>query len=918
VTIPSPISAETFEAFLQCETKSKLYSRGAIGVDLEFTDWQRRRRDRYKESALSWLRSNSQEYELYVGTPPFEALKEKRWRVIADYFAESVDISARLDALELSPTAEFRKRSFYRPVRFVPNEKLVFNDRLQLAFDALAISQITGKVPPNGKIIHGCKYRAAMISLTKLVGKVRSIIGKIAVQRAETTPPLPVLNKHCAACEFRSRCQQIASEKDDLSLLATVRAKERKTQNEKGIFTVIQLSYTFRPRRSSVCRPLKSLKHDSALKALAIRKKQIHVVGPPVWSKLNYPIYFDVEGVSDREFYYLIGLRYLSGGRYVQRSFWADDPSDEKVMWVECLNALALISQPRLIHYGSFETQFLRRMKTRYASPSTNCGLIDHLISSSLNIVSFTYSQIYFPTYSNSLKDIARFLGFEWSNGNPSGLRALIWRSDWEASHDSDIKRKLITYNAEDCAAVQKVAEAITRVCDEQQTTDALVESVNVKSLTREYPQRFGPPNFAVPAFEGINAAAYWDYQRNKVYIRSSHRLQQVSQARERCSHMPQRINKFVDVLEDRPACCARCGATIIYRNGRFTHTVYDLRFSTSGIKRWIVRYVFNRYVCRACGRGFNALPRQSKFGRDLGAFVIYQLIELRISQHAVTRSLENLFGLTICVNAVNEMKAHSAQKYEATYKAILQKLTAGSLIHADETKVRIDGDEGYVWVFTNLEEVAFVYGQTREGKIPQEVLRDFRGVLVSDFYNAYDGIDCAQQKCLIHLMRDINEDLRKEPFNEEMKHIAHSFAALLKPIVETIDRFGLKACHLHKYRKLATRFHEALTERNCQTEVAASYRRRFEKYRDRLFTFLDYDGIPWNNNNAEHAIKAFARLRNVIGTNSTVKSIRHYLVLLSVAETCKYKGLNLLGFLRSGAVRIDGFDGGIWDRPTA
>jgi hypothetical protein len=150
MTIASLITVETFEAFLQCETKSKLYSRGAIGVDLEFTDWQRSRRDRYKESGLCWLRSNLQEHELYVGTPPFEELKQKRWRIIADYFAESVDVSARLDALELSPS-EHRKRSFYRPVRFVPNEKLTFSDRLQLAFYALAISQITGKVPPNGK-----------------------------------------------------------------------------------------------------------------------------------------------------------------------------------------------------------------------------------------------------------------------------------------------------------------------------------------------------------------------------------------------------------------------------------------------------------------------------------------------------------------------------------------------------------------------------------------------------------------------------------------------------------------------------------------------------------------------------------------------------------------------------------------------
>jgi hypothetical protein len=105
-------------------------------------------------------------------------------------------------------------------------------------------------------------------------------------------------------------------------------------------------------------------------------------------------------------------------------------------------------------------------------------------------------------------------------------------------------------------------------------------------------------------------------------------------------------------------------------------------------------------------------------------------------------------------------------------------------------------------------------------------------------------------------------------------------------------------------------RFYDALSLRNYQTELATGYTRRLEKYRDRLFTFLSYDGIPWNNNNAEHAIKAFVRLRNVIGTNSTAKSIRDYLVLLSVAETCKWKGLNFLRFLRSGTGDINGFEG--------
>ena len=72
------------------------------------------------------------------------------------------------------------------------------------------------------------------------------------------------------------------------------------------------------------------------------------------------------------------------------------------------------------------------------------------------------------------------------------------------------------------------------------------------------------------------------------------------------------------------------------------------------------------------------------------------------------------------------------------------------------------------------------------ESAILETLLDGFKGVLVSDFYAAYDSVECPQQKCLIHLMRDINEDLHKNPFDEELKAIAGRFGALLREIVET------------------------------------------------------------------------------------------------------------------------------------
>ena len=121
---------------------------------------------------------------------------------------------------------------------------------------------------------------------------------------------------------------------------------------------------------------------------------------------------------------------------------------------------------------------------------------------------------------------------------------------------------------------------------------------------------------------------------------------------------------------------------------------------------------------------------------------------------------------------------------------------------------------------------------------------------------------------------------------NEELKEMTRAFAMLLKPMIETIDRFGLKEHFLGKHKFFVEHFYTEMDKRNYESEIARKYKKRFAKYRDKLFTFLDYDDIPWNNNNAEHAIKAFARLRNVIGGTSSEKGIQEYLILLRASIT--------------------------------
>jgi hypothetical protein len=129
--------------------------------------------------------------------------------------------------------------------------------------------------------------------------------------------------------------------------------------------------------------------------------------------------------------------------------------------------------------------------------------------------------------------------------------------------------------------------------------------------------------------------------------------------------------------------------------------------------------------------------------------------------QEQVTSNLNKVFSLGLGLGVTHTFKSGAAEAYRDTYDNIMKRLCSGRLVHVDETHISVKGKDGFVWVLTSMEEVAYFYTPTREGSTIQTMLKKFSGVLVSDFYAAYDSIACSQQKCLIHLIRDLNDCYR-------------------------------------------------------------------------------------------------------------------------------------------------------------
>jgi Transposase IS66 family len=409
---------------------------------------------------------------------------------------------------------------------------------------------------------------------------------------------------------------------------------------------------------------------------------------------------------------------------------------------------------------------------------------------------------------------------------------------------------------------------------------------------------RFQKIEFAIPGLDVINRSAYFDYQRQKIFIRASTSLKrQLTKATPKRSRL--KPNK---VLQIEAKKCGSCGSRKISQLRPVKRTVVDLKFFRGGVKKWITDYLSWNYKCTKCGTLFvpEGVPpgRATKYGQGLATRCIYNNVVCGQNMLRVRQALNDIFDLDIPQPTIFRFKSFLRETLQPIYDRILAHLLKGSVLHIDETEVKLRGCKGYVWVFASMDAVYFEYRDSRKAQFLGSLLDGFQGVLVSDFFTGYDSLRCPQQKCLIHLIRDMNEDLLGNGFDNEYKNMVQRFAQLLQQIVETVDKYGLKRRHFRKHRNDAVRFLKSVATAHYSSPIATTYQERMGKYGSRFFTFLDYDGVPWNNNNAEHAIKGFARVRRFADGRFTEDSIREYLVMLSVAETCGYQNIEVLEFL--------------------
>src|SRR3954452_6534895 len=244
------ITREGLEGYLECRYKGRLRLDGEEGERSDYERMTSEEEAQARTRGLTHLLSCHPEGEACRGAMLTAPDLSQGPPVFIDVTLKDELASLRFDGLVRVEGASRLGDFHYAPVLFQSGLTIRGQTRHLLAILGLALGIIQGRQPATGIVIRSPEAKRTKVKLTaKLNKRASDTLESLKQFQAGGKAPVLTLNEHCRLCEFRQRCHAEAVRHDDLSLLRVMSESELRKQRSKGIFTVTQLSYTFRPRR---------------------------------------------------------------------------------------------------------------------------------------------------------------------------------------------------------------------------------------------------------------------------------------------------------------------------------------------------------------------------------------------------------------------------------------------------------------------------------------------------------------------------------------------------------------------------------------------------------------------------------------------------------------------------------------------
>jgi transposase len=348
------------------------------------------------------------------------------------------------------------------------------------------------------------------------------------------------------------------------------------------------------------------------------------------------------------------------------------------------------------------------------------------------------------------------------------------------------------------------------------------------------------------------------------------------------------------------PQQCPQCGGRDLEPTDQFDdHLVADI---PEPKLEW---HRYRRYCCRCrdcqqtCqGRGDLELPG-SHIGPRARLLTCYGRAHLGISLGKTRDLLHDFFGLTVSRAGLLGHLRWGGTLFAPVVEQLLELLRHSPVVGGDETGWRINGQTAWAWCFRDPRLALFLIDRHRSRAVLERVLGpSFAGTLVSDFYAAYNGLDCPKQRCLVHLLRELAKLREELPWQ--------SVRAFIQPLLDLFRdaiQLGKDREHLRRpafvqaWQGILDRFDDLLLTTQTRNAECRRIWRRLFKHCDELFTFLQDPRVPADNNGSERDIRSLAAARNDGGTHRADWSAEAFARLKSVIVTGMKNGVRFIEY---------------------
>jgi transposase len=323
-------------------------------------------------------------------------------------------------------------------------------------------------------------------------------------------------------------------------------------------------------------------------------------------------------------------------------------------------------------------------------------------------------------------------------------------------------------------------------------------------------------------------------------------------------------------------------------------------------------KYLIAVYWDPVCKRKVRAKPKDvlphERFGINLMLLVSF-MRSLGITTKRIRMLLMELYSLKLSRSTILHMESRIAEEFGEYYMRLRDEIRASEVVHLDDTGWPVNGTNNWLWAFVSKAAAWYTVKDTRRRTVVEETLgEDYRGVACSDFYPSFDKLPYRQQKCLIHLLKDLRKPWRRgrRP-SPHFRRFERKICRIVQDAVRAHERVDDENTRLRRKRLLEERVlslcSRRYTDRDC-IRVCKLLRRHWKN----LFTFLESKDVHWNNNAVERAIRPSVVVRkNTYGSRSDAGAWNHA-VLTTVGETCRMRGMNFMDFGRSYLVaRLEG-----------